>query len=86
MFGLKKKINELDELIRSIEMNMENNYKDNATSGFQELRDTYLRLDEENKISEKQRAYYEPIVSDLAKRLEGFTHKEQKAFWYVKDE
>ena len=85
MFGIGKKNTGLDQLIQSIEMNMENNYKDNATSGFKDLRDTYLRLDEEKKISEKQKKYYEPILSELAKHLEGFTHKEQKAFWYVKE-
>ena len=86
MFGLKKKIPELDELIQSIEMNMENNYKDCAQSNFHELKDAYCRFDAENKITDKQRAYYEPILKDLTNRLEGFTHREQKAFWYVKGE
>ena len=85
MFGFGKKISELDQLIESIEMNMENNYKDNATSGFKDLREAYLRLDREKKLSDKQKTYYEPILTNLSKRLEGFTHKEQKAFWYVKE-
>lgn len=81
MFGFGKKIPELDQLIQSVEMNMENNYKDNAQSAFHQLQDAYCKRD----LSDKQKAHYEPILTDLAKRLEGFTHKEQKAFWYVKE-
>ena len=70
MFGFGKKIKELDQLIQSVKMNMENNYKDNAQSAFRELQEAYRSLE----LSDKQKAYYEPILSDLAKRLEGFTH------------
>ena len=34
MLGFGKKIPELDQLIQSVKMNMENNYKDNAQSAF----------------------------------------------------
>lgn len=85
MFGFSKKIPEMDQLIQSVKMNMENNYKDCAQANFRQIQEMYCTLDEQNKLSERQRAYYEPILTDLAKRLEGFTHKEQKAFWYIKD-
>ena len=70
MFGIGKKIKELDQLIQSVKMNTENNYKDNAQSAFHELQDAYRN----RELSDKQKAYYEPILSDLAKRLEGFSH------------
>ncbi len=54
--------------------------KDNAQSAFHQLQDAYCS----RELSDKQKAHYEPILADLAKRLESFTHKEQKAFWYVK--
>ena len=79
----RKKIPELDQVIQSIRMNMENNYKDNATSGYQQLSEVYTQYMKDGKLSDKQKAYYEPILTDLAKQLEGFTHKEQKAFWYL---
>lgn len=70
MFGFGKNIKELDQLIQSVKMNMENNYKDNAQSAFRELQEAY----HSRELSDKQKAYYEPILSDLAKRLEGFSH------------
>jgi hypothetical protein len=70
MFGFGKNIKELDQLIQSVKMNMENNYKDNAQSAFRELQETYYS----RVLSDKQKAYYEPILSDLGKRLEGFSH------------
>ena len=79
----RKKIPELDQIIQSIRMNMENNYKDNATSGYHQLSEVYTQYMKDGKLSDKQKAYYEPILTDLAKQLEGFTHKEQKAFWYL---
>ena len=62
---------------------MANNYKDNATSGYHQLSEVYTQYMKDGKLSDKQKAYYEPILTDLAKQLEGFTHKEQKAFWYL---
>ena len=79
----RKKIPELDQIIQSIKMNMENNYKDNAQEGYHHLSGVYSQYAKDGKISDKQKAYYEPILTDLAKQLEGFTHKEQKAFWYL---
>lgn len=79
----RKKIPELDQVIQSIRMNMENNYKDNATSGYQQLSEVYTQYMKDGKLSDKQKEYYEPILSELSKQLEGFTHKEQKAFWYL---
>ena len=79
----KKKIPELDQIIHSIKMNMENNYKDNAQEGYHRLSEVYSQYVKDGKLSDKQKSYYEPILTDLAKQLEGFTHKEQKAFWYL---
>lgn len=79
----RKKIPELDQIIQSIKMNMENNYKDNAQEGYHRLSEVYSQYARDGKLSDKQKAYYEPILIELAKELEGFTHREQKAFWYL---
>ncbi len=83
MSFFRRKIPELDQIIQSIKMNMENNYKDNATNGYRQLSEVYTQYMKDGKLSDKQKSYYEPILTDLAKQLEGFTHKEQKAFWYL---
>ena len=72
----REKIPELDQIIQSIRMNMENNYKDNATNGYHQLSEVYTQYMKDGKLSDKQKAYYEPILTDLAKQLEGFTHKD----------
>lgn len=77
----RKKNSELEGIIISLNANMSNNYKDNAQSNFLELCNKYEELIKQNKLNEKQIAYYEQVISELKEQLTGYTHKDQKPYW-----
>ncbi len=72
---------ELDALMTKIDMNMSNNYKDNAQADFQELESRLTEMKEQGLLKEKSRVYYENRVSDYREKLKGYTHKDQKPYW-----
>jgi len=72
---------ELDRIIADINMNMSNNYKDNAQMDLKKLENTYAKFVEEGKIKEKGIELYSRIISEYQSRLKGYTHKDQKPYW-----
>ncbi|MBQ7637242.1 MAG: hypothetical protein IJS80_08015 [Lachnospiraceae bacterium] len=81
MLFRSKEEKQLDALISSIEMNMANNYKDNAQSDFKEFEELLARFIEEGKLKEKARLLYERKLGEYKTRLKGYTHKDQKPYW-----
>ena len=84
MFGLFQKggkNKQLDAVIRKIEMNAANNYKDAAQEGLRELEEELHKLMAEGKISGKQRAYYEERLAAFQEQMKKFMHKDQKPTW-----
>lgn len=81
MLFRSKEEKQLDALISSIEMNMANNYKDNAQSDFKEFEELLARFIEEGKLKEKSRLLYERKLGEYKTRLKGYTHKDQKPYW-----
>lgn len=73
---------ELDEIIQSIEVNMQNNYKDNAQSAFKELESKYGELKSADSLKTAVAAKYEKIIEDYRERLKGYSHKEQQPYWH----
>ncbi len=69
-------------LISSIEMNMANNYKDNAQSDLADLEKAFREFVTEGKLSEKERVNYERTVGTYRERLKGYSHKDQKPYWH----
>lgn len=76
-----KKNKELDAIITSLEMNKSNNYKDNAQSDFVSLKGRFLELVQNGKLKPKQVDYYNKVISDYEKVMEGYTHKDQTPYW-----
>lgn len=72
---------ELDYIIQRLEMNMANNYKDNAQDNLRELEETFERLKTENAMKEKVASRYETIIFGYKSKLKGYSHKDQKPFW-----
>ena len=74
MFG-KKKIQALDVLFESLEMNSSNNYKDAAKENYQDI----CRILEEAKASgkypEKTLGAYESKVAEWAPKMENYHHQ-----------
>lgn len=71
----------LDLIIEKIEMNMSNNYKDNAQEGLKEFEETLRAFTDDGKLKEKSVQKYESILGILKERMRGFTHKDQKPYW-----
>lgn len=72
---------ELDALILKINMNMSNNYKDNAQADLKDLEALLKQYTDEGKLKEKARLHYESQVGIYQQKLKGFTHKDQKPYW-----
>lgn len=81
--GLFKSADEkrLDAIIMKIEMNMSNNYKDNAQMDLKDLEEAFAEIKEKGKLNPKKLAKYEISLGDYQARLKGYTHKDQKPYW-----
>lgn len=77
-FGKNKK---LDEIVQSIQMNFSNNYKDAAQLNLKEFENTLEQLENENKLSDKQKVYYREKLAAFKEEMKNFTHKDQKPTW-----
>ncbi len=71
----------LDEIIEEMQMNMSNNYKDNAQKNLEEFESALQRYSEQGRIKEKSREKYENMLTSFKERLKGYTHKDQKPYW-----
>lgn len=76
--GNNKALNE--KLLRT-DMNMSNNYKDNAQMDYKEFCELLDSLEESGKVKGKQKEYYEKKRAEYAEKLKDFTHKDQKPYW-----
>lgn len=72
---------ELDSFIERINMNMSNNYKDNAQADFRALEARYVQLKELGVLKEKDIAAFESQIGIYRERMKGYTHKDQKPYW-----
>ena len=72
---------ELDWIIQRLEMNMSNNYKDNAQGNLKEFENALKLAKEENKIKGRALIKYETFLSEYQSRMVGYTHKDQKPYW-----
>lgn len=84
MFGFRKnngKNKQLEEIVRRIQMNVSNNYKDAAQLNLKEFEDKIRGLEESGTLSGTQKAYYEGKLQELKAQMKNFTHKDQKPFW-----
>ena len=72
---------QLEEILRQLEMNASNNYKDAAQANLKEFEAALRALEAAGQLGEKEREYYEEKLSALKDRLQKFTHADQKATW-----
>ena len=74
MFG-KKKIQALDVLFESLEMNSSNNYKDAAKENYQDILRILEEANASGKYPEKTLATYESKVEEWAPKMENYHHQ-----------
>ncbi|MBR4964881.1 MAG: hypothetical protein IKY53_00120 [Lachnospiraceae bacterium] len=84
MFSFFKRMGkntELEELIRKLQSNCENNYKDAAQENLKKLEERYAAMCETQALSEKQIRYYDEVLAGYRERMQKFTHKDQTPYW-----
>ena len=72
----------LEELINRTRSSMQNNYKDMAQDYFKDFCMLHDELLNSDSLNEKQKEYYKVERETLSEELKGFTHKDQKPYWY----
>ena len=73
---------ELDSIIQRLEMDMANNYKDNAQD---DLKDLITALDSVRSLGSmkpKALSRYEAIADGYKEKMKGYSHKDQKPYWH----
>ncbi|MCR5332062.1 MAG: hypothetical protein K6E62_12905 [Lachnospiraceae bacterium] len=73
---------DLDRIIRCLEMNMSNNYKDNAQDNLKEFEIKLNELRYSEKINDKIFSKYESILDSYKEKMKGYSHKDQKPYWH----
>ena len=74
MFG-KKKIQALDMLFESLEMNSSNNYKDAAKENYQDICRVFDEAKSSGKYSEKTLDSYEIKIEEWKPKMENYHHQ-----------
>ena len=74
MFG-KKKIQALDVLFESLEMNSSNNYKDAAKENYQDICRILEEAKASGKYSDKTFGAYEDKMAEWAPKMENYHHQ-----------
>ncbi len=73
---------ELDSIIQRLEMDMANNYKDNAQDDLKELIAALDKMRSSGTIKPKALSGYEETVNGYKEKMKGYTHKDQKPYWH----
>ena len=73
---------ELDNIIQRLEMNMSNNYKDNAQDNLKELEASINALRASGSIKTGVLSKYESILESYKEKMKGYSHKDQKPYWH----
>lgn len=73
---------ELDSIIQRLEMDMANNYKDNAQDDLKELITALEGVRSSGTMKPKVLSGYETIVDGYKEKMKGYSHKDQKPYWH----
>lgn len=82
MFFLKPSTHkDLEPIVNAMQMDISNNYKDNARDDFNKLVEKYEELSSIGKLNDKQKAHYSNIISIHKEKYGDYTHHLQKTRW-----
>ena len=73
-FGKSKAAKELDEILKSLQLAFENNYKDNARANLQKFERVYGEMVEADRLKSKECTEYGSKLAELKERLKNFHH------------
>lgn len=76
MFGLgkRKKHSELEEKLNNIQVNLENNYKDEAHKAYREAKKLFEEIVTNGDLKDKQIELYTKKLSEFEERLKNYGH------------
>ncbi len=77
-----KEEKEMDGIIQRLEVNMSNNYKDNAQDNLKELEAILNAFRSSGRIKPAVIAEYERILDAYKENMKGYSHKDQKPYWH----
>ena len=75
MFFTKKTDPELEQLLKTLHMDMANNYKDAAQDDFKRVKTCFEKRKAD--LPEKLQRHYSIVIEELESVLAGYTHKDQ---------
>ena len=73
---------ELDAIIQRLNMNMSNNYKDNAQDDLKEFEMMLDGLQASGDAKPRVLEKYGVILDELKEKMKGYSHKDQKPYWH----
>ena len=73
---------ELDGIIQRLNMNMSNNYKDNAQDDLKDLETTINAFRTLGTVKPGILTKYDGILDELKEKMKGYSHKDQKPYWH----
>ena len=72
---------ELDAVLQRLQMNMSNNYKDNAQDDLKEFAEMLESMRASGALKGKALLKYEAILVKYKEKMQGYSHKDQKPYW-----
>ena len=73
-FGKSKAAKELDEILKSLQLAFENNYKDNARANLKKFETAYEEARASKMLKDKEIESYGQMLAELKERLKNFHH------------
>ena len=77
MFGLVKKNKDIEQLLKILEMDAANNYKDAVQEDIKRIETEIASQESIGKLNENQKQHYEEILNGLRSQYQHFTHQDQ---------
>ena len=77
MFGLVKKNKDIEQLLRILEMDAANNYKDAVQEDIKRIETEIASQESIGKLKDNQKIHYEEILIGLRSQYQHFTHQDQ---------
>lgn len=72
---------ELDGIIQRLDMNMSNNYKDNAQDNLKEFEAALEAMKLKGDLKSSILTKYENKLTEYKSKMVGYSHKDQKPYW-----
>ena len=73
---------QLDSIILRLQMNMSNNYKDNAQDDLKELEEALEAMRSAGNVKAAVIEKYDSIAGIYTEKMKEFSHKDQKPYWH----